>query len=153
MHAKKKCKACNTVKIKNRKQTSFKSHTTSKEYQIKKLITCATTHVTYLITCPCGLQYVGRTTRKLSIRIGEHLNNIKKGFKKHSLSMHFRIYHNRDPTLAQFCGIDTVESHWRGGNRKIAISKNETFWICELDTIQPKGMNKDLDINCFISNY
>lgn len=63
-------------------------------------------HVTYLLSCPCGLQDVGRTTRKLKIRLREHINKIKKGFRHHSLSNHFRIYHNRDPSLLGFSGID-----------------------------------------------
>lgn len=60
-----KCKACKTTRRNKRKIGKFQSFSTGREYSIKKLIRCRTTHVTYLITCPCGLQYVGRTTRNL----------------------------------------------------------------------------------------
>lgn len=85
------CKNCRTTKGKNKKIETMKSFSTVKQFKIDKFISCDSTHVTYLISCPCGLQYVGRTTRKLGIRINEHLNNIKNGFPKHSLSNHFRI--------------------------------------------------------------
>lgn len=56
-------KACKTTRNNKRKIDKFKSLHMGREYTIKKFITCKTTHVTYLITCPCGLQYVGCTTR------------------------------------------------------------------------------------------
>lgn len=95
-------------------------------YRCKRCKACKTMNICSrkVNTCPCGLQYVGRTTRKLGNRINKHLNNIKNGFPKHSPSNHFRIYHNRDPRLASFCGIDRVEPHWRGANMKQKISKN-----------------------------
>lgn len=58
----------------------------------------------------CGLQYVGRTTRKLSIRIGEHIKNIKKGIRHHSVSNHFRNKHNRDPKYLKFYAIDKIDT-------------------------------------------
>lgn len=50
------------------------------EFTIKPLITCNSDHVTYMLACPCWLQYMGRTTCKLSVTINEHLANIKKLF-------------------------------------------------------------------------
>lgn len=61
------CKACRTTTFKNRK--TFQSHSTGKQFNIDKFIFCDSTHVTYLISCPCGLQYMGRMFRKLGIRI------------------------------------------------------------------------------------
>lgn len=112
-----------------------------------------TTHVTYLLSCPCGLQYVGRTTRALGVRLCEHGNRIKKGFKHHSLSNHFRLVHGKDPSGLTSCGIDRIEGHWRGGNLKRAISHNETQWIHRLRTMSPQGLNIELDLNCFLSNF
>ena len=109
--------------------------------------------MTYVIECPCKLQYVGRTTRPLKVRIREHVKNIRKGFPYHSLSKHFSEVHNSDPSQMIFYGIDTIQSHWRGGNRKLQISQNETEWIYRLGSLAPKGMNIDIDLNCYISNY
>lgn len=148
-----RCKACKTTRKNIRKIDQFKFFRTGREYSIKKLITCKSTHITYVVACPCGLQYIGWTTRFLSIRINEHFNNIKKGFPKHSLSNHFRMYHNRDPSLATFFGIDRVEPHWREGNMTQGISKNETEWIFRLNRLNPARINVDIDLNFFLSNY
>lgn len=80
-----KCLPCRKSKKQPRKKESFRSTTTGREYKIKELITCTSTHVTYVIECPCRYQYLGRTTRPLFVRIGEHMNNIRKGFIKHRL--------------------------------------------------------------------
>lgn len=103
----KRCKACRMTKI--------GKFFTGRQYNIDNCISCDSTFVTYLISCPCGLQYVGRMTSKLGVRINEHLNNIKIEFPKHSLSNHFRIHHNQDLSLPSFCGIDRMVPHCRGG--------------------------------------
>lgn len=118
----KKCKACKLTRNNASKVVNFTSFSTGSEYKIEKFITCKFTHVTYLIICPCGLQYVGRTKRNLCTRINEHLNNIKNWFLKHSLSNHFRIYH-KDHSVAKFFGIDRLDVDWRGGDMTQRISK------------------------------
>lgn len=45
-------------------------------------ITCSTTHGIYLIKCPCGLAYVGKTCRTLCSRISDHHSNIRYGDEK-----------------------------------------------------------------------
>lgn len=147
-----RCLPCKVTKKQPRKKISFKSCTDHKEYRINKLITCRSTHVTYIIECPCHLQYVGRTTRPLFVRIREHIKNIRKGFPNHSLSRHFDDAHQRDPSGLIFYGIDSVQEHWRGGNRETLISRNENSWIYQLGSLAPKGLNLDIDLNCYIAN-
>lgn len=148
-----KCLPCRKSKKTERKKVAFRSLTTGKEYKIKELITCTSTHVTYVLECPCHKQYVGRTTRPLFVRIREHINNIKTGFTKHGVSRHFKECHNEDPSGLIFYGIDKIKGHWRGDNKRIKISQNETRWIFTLDTLQPKGLNIDIDLNCFLTNF
>lgn len=148
-----KCIGCKNNTRQPRKILEFKSRSNQRSFKIKDLITCNTTHVTYLIECPCQLQYIGRTTRPLHVRIREHINNIKNGFPKHSLSRHFLEVHNKNPKGLVFYGIDTIMGHWRGDNKKKKISQNETKWIYLLESLQPKGLNLDIDLNCFISNF
>ena len=45
----------------------------------------------YLITCPCGLQYVGMTTRKIKLRISEHRSTIRCHKMSTKLMTHFWI--------------------------------------------------------------
>lgn len=96
---------------------------------------------TYVIECPCQLQYVGRTTRPLCVRIREHINNIiKKGSPKHNLSRHFDVFHNnRDPSGLFFYSIDLINDHC---NKKIQVSQNETKWIYRLRSLVPRGLSR-----------
>lgn len=50
-------------------------------------------------------------------------------------------------------GQTTSNHHGGGSNRVRDLSKLETQWIYSVDTLAPKGLNIDLDINCFISDY
>ncbi|OCT58440.1 hypothetical protein XELAEV_18002112mg [Xenopus laevis] len=122
----KKCKACRTCKIKEQKCFQFQSKVTKETFDIKSLITCNSTNVIYLLQCPCNLQYIGRTGRCLKTRIGEHMNNIKKGVLTHSVSAHFKSHHNSDPSLLTFAGIIHKRTHWRGSNIIKSISQEET---------------------------
>lgn len=55
-----------------------------------------------LVSLSLWLPTCGRTTHALKIREGEHLSNIHRGFADHSVSQHFRQYHNRDPSLGGY---------------------------------------------------
>lgn len=88
-----RCKASNTVRDRTRKTDGFSSVITGKDYHIitdyhiyiilyiiilsYNILLCDTKYVTYLLMCPCSFRYVGRTTRKLPKRIGEHITNKK----------------------------------------------------------------------------
>ena len=62
------CAQCNGTY----KCESFKHPQTGKQIPIKGVISCATKAVVYLITCPCGKNYVGKTKCELKVRILEH---------------------------------------------------------------------------------
>lgn len=98
------------------------------------------------------LQYVGRTTRALNIRIGEHIGNIKRGFIGHSVSKHFRLCHNQNSSLLQVIAIEKYVPHWGGDNLKRNISRRGTKWIYDLQCYRPWGLNIEWDTNCFIDN-
>lgn len=144
-----KCLPCRTSQKQPKKKETFRSTVTGKEYKIMNMISCTSTHVTYVIECPCQYQYMGRTTRPLYV---EHINNIKKEFTTHSLSRNFREAHHRDSSVMTFYGIDVIKEHWRGENKRIKVSQNETKWIFLLNFLQPEGLNIDIDLNCYISN-
>lgn len=97
--------------------------------------------------------YIGRTKRLLRIRIAEHVYNIKLGFKDYNLSLHLKLHHNQDLSGLKFWGIDHIKPTWRGSNLVRELSKRETKWIFLTDTLAPKGLDIELDINCFISDY
>lgn len=91
--------------------------------------------------------YFRRTKRIIGKCISEHINNIHIGFKDHSVSLHFRQKHNRDPSGLKFWGMDKTYPVWRGANNERELSRCETKWIYLTDTLSPKGMNVELDRN------
>lgn len=81
------CKKCCVYQLNilgHRKSYTFTFTVTSRSYTIKQFITRASKDFVYLIQCPCGKQYVDRTTRSFSARVNEHINIIKTGMKGHS---------------------------------------------------------------------
>ena len=148
----KRCRVCSLSVNKQRCVTAFVSTATNKEYKIGPCITCASTGVVYLLQCPCGLQYVGRTKRSFQIRVNEHITNILAGFQNHSVSNHYRLKHNKDPSNTLFLGIDKFKPHWRGSNLVREISQMEMGWIHRLKTYTPHGLNIETDVNAFINN-
>lgn len=74
----KKCKVWQHNTCGKMKTKQFKSTITNQVYDMKQFFICASKHIVYLITCPCGKQYVGRTIRSIS-RVNEHIANIKNG--------------------------------------------------------------------------
>lgn len=110
-------------------------------------------HVVYILQCPCNLMYVGCTKRTLKKRISEHLYNKLIGFKYHSVSLHLKQFHNQDSSSLNCWGVDLIHPGWRESNLVCEISKQETRWIFLMNTLTPNGMNVELDVNCFISDY
>lgn len=146
----KRCKLCKTSKTVS--TSSFSSNVTSKRYEIDEFITCGTIGVICLLICPCGLQYVGRTTQALKVRINEHLTNICKGFIGHSVSRHIRECYGRDHSQLKIIAIEKYSALWRGSNMKRQISRRETQRIFDLCSYHLMGLNIEWDFNCYINN-
>ena len=148
----KRCFACRQTNFNGQKCSKFKSTVTQKEYNIKDLITCRTEGVVYVLECSCSLQYVGRTKRPMWKRIREHVQNIQKAFPKHNVSRHFDLCHHNNPKEMKFWAIAKYTPHWRGSHKVRELSKTESRWIHEMQTLSPNGLNIEFDLNCFISN-
>lgn len=147
-----RCRVCSINRGTQRCTRRFTAHSTQKEHDIEPFITCSTEGVIYLLQCPCGLQYVGRTRQPLSVRLNEHITNIKNGFPKHSVSKHYLNTHNKDPSNTIFLGIDKYRPHWRGSSLVRSISRLEMLWIHKIKCYTPYGLNVDIDTNAFIDN-
>lgn len=68
-------------------------------HEIKGLLNCESNFVIYILECPWGLQYMGRTTQILRERVNKHRFNIKHKFMKHSISHLFASQHDGNPDL------------------------------------------------------
>lgn len=104
-----RCKACvdigNTISCKIIKDFQTNDGDT---YQLHDYTTCDTENIIYLIQCPCGLYYVGRTCRKLKTRIRELWRNIMLGLHTHPLSLHYKYKHNQNPKGSKFWALEVV---------------------------------------------
>lgn len=96
---------------------------------------------------------MGRTIKALKDGMKEHVRNIRKGFEKHFLSIHFRDVHNKSTAGMQFWAIEPTKRHWRGSNYEREISKHESWWMHQLSSLAPGGLNTEFDLKCFLSNY
>lgn len=146
-----RCVGCQQVDSRTKKLT-FKKDTMVEEFKIKDFLTCTSDFVVYAIQCPCGLLYIGRTTRPLKIRIREHVYNIKRKLLSHNLSAHYATHHKGDPRHLNFWAVEKIRGHWRGSNKIRELSRRESFWIYTLSTLEPGGLNVEFDLNCFINN-
>lgn len=131
------------------KTNTFSHPHTGKKFYIKDVILCSTTNVIYLLTCPCGLCYVGKTTRALKTRISEHRSAIRNCVATSPVAQHFmKAKHN--VSSLKFIGLETVKYPRRGGDLDNLLLKRELFWIYTLETLAPRGLNEDFDIRPFL---
>lgn len=130
----------------------FSSTVTKMSYKMRDFATCVSEGVNYLLECPCHLQYVGRTKRSFKTRIAEHIRNIKRGYPAHSVSAHYAMVHNRDPSTLKAMIIEVVKSSWRGENQERKLACREMHWIYKLKTLAPSGLNLDIELNCFLDD-
>lgn len=103
----------------------------------------------YRAVCPCGLEYIGKTSREFRRRIGEHIRDIRLKNDK-PIARHMRHFHPDNTLDIHFIGIDIVRRPERRGNWDVLILQREMEWIFRLDTVHPKGLNENINFNCFI---
>lgn len=124
-----RCKCC--MNIVNG-ATHIKSFTTGKIFPIKQRLNCGATNIIYVINCTCGIQYVGKTSQTLRMRINNHQYNIVNGYVKHSVSRHAGISRFED---FQVIPIEGLPANCR--NLAKTLSRREMFWIYQLNTLSP----------------
>ena len=122
------CRLCpNTYKC-----TYFKSWSTKKAYHLRSKLSCSSKFVVYLITCKaCSHQYVGSTIRPLRHRFYQHTWAIRNGSKLY-LHLHFQRTHTINDINIMAIDQAFTES---------SLRQLEQFWIQELGTRKPRGLN------------
>lgn len=148
-----RCYSCIRIPDNTRRVKEFSNPRNDLSYKIRDFISCDTVGVVYALKCPCNLIYVGHTTRALKDRIEEHVRHIRNGSDKHNLYVHFKRMHNQSTAGMKFWGIEVPKRHWRGSNFIREISKRESWWIYQLESLVPGGLNREFDLRCFLSNY
>ncbi|XP_041439924.1 uncharacterized protein LOC121400598 [Xenopus laevis] len=152
------CSMCSTLITGNQ---FFHPHT-GKSYKIKDRLTCTSKNVIYIIKCPCGLVYCGKTCRQLKERISMHRSSIRAALdpkpkgdsKKQDISKQPVAQHwlNAKHSIAAFkcMPIDSIPTPPRGGDVDRLLLQREAFWTYELDSVAPRGLNTYLQFNSFL---
>ncbi len=140
-----KCAACKNVR---KSCFEFRSCITERIYKIKQLVTCASTNVIYLLSCPCIKQYVGKTNRQIRTRIIEHMSAIRRKDLKSPMARHF-VEMSYSVLDLNFVVIENLPQTRKRGNLEHRLLK-ECRWIFDLKSLHPLGMNEDLSLNCFL---
>ncbi|CAJ0916648.1 unnamed protein product [Ranitomeya imitator] len=139
------CSQCNNVL----KGSTFHHPHSGKTFHIPDFFTCDTSWAIYLIKCPCGLLYVGETTQAIRNRISKHKSTIRCQNLLLPIPSHF-IAKGHSISQLKFQVIEHVPQLRRGGNRITRLKRREAFWIHNLDTLHPKGLNRDYDLAAFL---
>ncbi|CAJ0938687.1 unnamed protein product [Ranitomeya imitator] len=134
------CAACSNV-IRSENITHPR---TGRSYPIKGFFTCNSNFVVYLVKCPCGVLYVGETTQRIKDRIASHKSTIRCGKTWLPLPDHF-IKSRHTVAQLKFQIIEHVPRPRRGGDHIRLLKSRETYWIHKLDTMTPKGLNREVD--------
>jgi len=126
--------------------STFKSHTTGKQYKIYHEMKCTTPWVVYLCSCKVHKkQYVGKSTTKLNIRMNNNRNHLRVKDRSCRLVQHFM-----DSNTCSF-GSDleimpieqiVMENSTSLEEKKTVLARREIFWQKMLGTLTPDGMNK-----------
>lgn len=133
--------------------------------QLKGQYTCNSNAVIYFLKCPCGKYYVGQTSRAVKIRINEHRSSIRTYLYKNieeraiidktdrkygetSVAQHFAAARHSVSDLRWAILEQIYEQNI--GNLKNKLLRRETYWIVELDTMAPKGLNENCCFSAFL---
>ncbi|XP_060128613.1 uncharacterized protein LOC132591893 [Zootoca vivipara] len=144
-----RCGSCNMCPY-SLQVKEIKSEHMQFTFKINSMTTCNSKNVVYCIRCPCNKLYIGSTTRALKVRIGEHRSRIRNKVMEAPLTPHFLQMKHSDSDL-MFFGLwqYTPKKYHKQDILKI-LRQQETKLIFMFKTLQPDGLNSDLDLSVFI---
>jgi len=118
-----------------REGPNFQSTATRKKYKFMTPATCTDTCLVYLVTCTkCRKQYVGSCVADLRHKNSEHRQDID--LQRNLLGRHF----------ASVCGYDFWSITIIDNCPRSELSRRQRFWIQELVTRFPVGLNESQDL-------
>ena len=94
--------------------------------------------------------YVGLTKRHLKLRVAEHKAAVRNGNMDYAIARHYKEKNHGLATSLKFISIERVRPNPRGGNLINQLLRREAFWIYELNTIEPYGLNETQDLSSFL---
>lgn len=118
-----------------------------KNVSLRHTTTCVSTHVVYLILCPCAKVYVGMTTRMIKKCLSEHRSRITPKVLAAPMVQHCVQYAHTFNQL-KWTILDMVPSpplRWGGGDRQSILRYKEQRWIYFLRSTAPLGLNTEVE--------
>ena len=121
------------------------------DYQIFGGLNCQSKNLIYIIECQkCNMKYTGETQRTLADRLTKHVSDINT-WKEKAVAEHFNYSCFPDTDNLVIYPIEAIPEQGSTQKNKTLRLKRESFWIRELNTETPNGMNlklpKKRDIN------
>uniref|UniRef100_A0A8C5W849 Helix-turn-helix domain-containing protein n=1 Tax=Leptobrachium leishanense TaxID=445787 RepID=A0A8C5W849_9ANUR len=144
------CLACRSTANRKNCITEYTNRKSGQKIQMKEVLNCCSKSVIYLLECPCGLQYIGRTKRALNIRISEHVRNIRKLYDNHSVSLHFKLKHGGSPFGLKFMAMKKIYKVDADEDIVSKLGREEMRSIYEMGTMAPNGLNNDFEVVHFL---
>ncbi|CAJ0931102.1 unnamed protein product [Ranitomeya imitator] len=106
-----------------------------KQFRINGFFTCDSNNVIYV------------TTQHIRDRIASHKSTIRCKKTWLPLPYHFASA-NHSISQLRFQVLEQVDRPRRGGNHVKLLREREAHWIYTLQTLIPKGLNRELDLVC-----
>ena len=132
------CLTCGMIK----ESASFTSHVTGNKYIFAGEANCKTKNIIYLIECErCHKQYVGKTTRQLNVRMGEHRTDPTLGISSHRCCPQYTFSDLKVMVIEAHEYPPRQELHLQDEIIRHSLDVAERKWIMELRTLYPYDMN------------
>ncbi|OCT94589.1 hypothetical protein XELAEV_18012269mg [Xenopus laevis] len=142
-----RCGTCHYM----RPSKHFKGRSNQRTYNINFYANWGTSNIIYLITCECGLQYVGKTTRPFRKHFSKHLSCVTRFDLSSAAAKHLIECHNNRLCITTQI-IDRVITGIRKGDTEIPLLRKEAFCSHKLNTIKPYGLNREWELSCYIDS-
>lgn len=144
-----KCSSCRACKFGTNK-THYTTPFSNMQVPIKGSFTCKAEFAVYVLTCTCGLHYIGSTKFQVHVRILQHLRAILHTDHSYPVARHFKTAHNSNINCLSYYVISAIPKSRRGGNRERALRQLETRMILEFNCKMPNGLNNTEDMHNFL---
>ena len=124
----------------------FYANCTNTEYMVDFDVTCKTECCVYLLTCKCcNIKYVGKTWNSIITRFNGHRGHMRCGTEAYLMNNHFCGVHGHGiPNMI----VKPIELC-----AKKDLIKREKFWMAELNTLFPYGLNMEANFKDVVDAY
>ena len=133
---------CQRVKETN----SSTSNVTKRSYKIREHTNCKSEWIIYLLGCKkCRIQYTGKSEWPMNIRINKHRFDVTSADGLPACQ-HFNLPDHKFERDSEFIIIEKLQNT-NGTKEDIRnrLKQRENFWIRELRTLKPWGLNMELN--------